>query len=90
MRRTEEEEEFSTPHIEPLNLDAKYALATQLEEHGHLLDTTEVVSSFENEPDVEAECERVHQWRNWRLHLEEIRDRLSPMSEEEKIALQWL
>lgn len=53
--------------------------------------TDEVVGNFTNESDVEAECERVYTWRNWRVsHLEEIKEKLDMMWDEELFALKWL
>lgn len=55
------------------------------------MDTVVVVGSFENEPDIEIECQRVYAWRNWNVsHLEEIRDRLFAMWDEKSFAFCWL
>lgn len=91
LRRDEEGEEVSTALGEHINVDAECALATQLEEQGNLMPIEEVVGSFVNEPDLEADYERVCSWRNWRIsHLKEINAKLKEMWDEEMFALKWL
>lgn len=72
-----EEEEVSTPQRAAINVDNECASVAQLEEQSNLMDTDEIVGSFVNEPDIEAECEHVHAWRNWMIpHVEEIKNKL--------------
>lgn len=91
LRRHEGDEEVHGPLRTHIDVYVKCAMATQLEEKGNLMHTEEVVGSFVNEPDLEAEYERVCLHRSWRIsHLEEIKARIDEMWDEEWFPLKWL
>lgn len=53
--------------------------------------TDEVVGSFSNELDLEAEFDRVWAWRSWSVaKLNELKSKINIMYTKEAFALQWL
>lgn len=81
--------EVVSPPRATVNIDEECSLATQLDE-GELMPIEEVVGSFSNESDPEAECDRIWTWRNWRvLKLEVLKAKVNEMDFEEAFALKW-
>lgn len=56
---------FETTISPPINIDEECALATKFD--GGLIPTEEVVGSLSNEPNLEADFDRVWAWTKWRI-----------------------
>lgn len=60
-------------------------------EEGGLMATNEVDRNFSNEPNLEADVDRIMAWRSWRVSkIGELRLKIDEMGEDEDFALKWL